>query len=551
LGLVGLEVIVVDDGSKDETVEMLRSLASPCSFKYISQANCGAAAARNAGAGVASGRLIVFLDDDVVAAPGLIAAHCAMHARDPGGLVVGTVEMRPGDLHPAVKRVYRALRRSRSECQSGSALSAAELLTGNCSMDREQFLSVGGFDATLLSNEDLEFGLRLTTLGIPIRHCQDAVATEHYARGLELFLEDAWRRGYAHGQIMKRYPDMAHGLPLGRFFAGSLSRRLARRFAWTCAVVLRALGGEQVPRNFVGCWLAQRAGWSRLLLSAFNYWGGVLEAIGSLGALRRALDRRLLVLGYHIVENDVPPAMRPYAVSPARLEQHLVHLKRRGYQSVTLDRWSRFLEGRASIPDRPVAITFDDGDRETLNRIKPILDAHGFVCTCFVVAGALGGTNEWDPPEYPRRRLVDTADLVDTVERGWEVGSHGTSHLRLTQLTDDEQASETERSRRMLSDALCVPVRFYAYPFGNVDRRSSNAVRRAGYGGACGSRPGLNHPRTDRFRMRRVFVSDADRPLRFALTIRYPNWLLLPVAWIFVVSVVGRLRAIVFGHAAR
>ena len=68
-----VEVIVVDDGSTDNTVEVAQSLGSDITF--IQQANSGPSAARNAGLRAASGDFVAFLDADDLFARGLLASQ--------------------------------------------------------------------------------------------------------------------------------------------------------------------------------------------------------------------------------------------------------------------------------------------------------------------------------------------------------------------------------------------------------------------------------------------------------------------------------------------
>lgn len=60
------EVIVVDDGSRDDTIEYLKSLSPPVSFKFLQQKHRGPAAARNLGIKHAQGKIIAMTDDDCV-----------------------------------------------------------------------------------------------------------------------------------------------------------------------------------------------------------------------------------------------------------------------------------------------------------------------------------------------------------------------------------------------------------------------------------------------------------------------------------------------------
>jgi teichuronic acid biosynthesis glycosyltransferase TuaG len=73
------ELIIVDDGSTDDTAEVARSLAAAdARVRYVRRPNGGQGAARNTGLGEARGRLIAFLDADDLWLPGKLAAQLAV-----------------------------------------------------------------------------------------------------------------------------------------------------------------------------------------------------------------------------------------------------------------------------------------------------------------------------------------------------------------------------------------------------------------------------------------------------------------------------------------
>src|SRR5262249_21494068 len=74
------EVVVVDDGSRDDTSARLGSYKPSYPFRFFSQGNRGPAAARNRGVEEARGRYVLFLGDDTVPEAALLAAHAAAHA---------------------------------------------------------------------------------------------------------------------------------------------------------------------------------------------------------------------------------------------------------------------------------------------------------------------------------------------------------------------------------------------------------------------------------------------------------------------------------------
>jgi len=92
-GRTGLdfEVIVVDDGSTDGSLAWLQRQTPSYPFKVYSQANMGPGGARNQGAKVAVGEILLFLDADIVASAELLQAHRQAHQEHGHALIAGRI----------------------------------------------------------------------------------------------------------------------------------------------------------------------------------------------------------------------------------------------------------------------------------------------------------------------------------------------------------------------------------------------------------------------------------------------------------------------------
>ena len=169
-----LELIVVDDGSTDDTAARLGALADP-RLRVIMGRHAGVSAARNLGVSKASGQLISFLDSDDLWHPDKLAAEVAFLARHPEVHAVFTdLEKRHGDhVFPSFMRQTSVFSRrlERAAYPEGLVLEARDMRLclleevpikpSALTLRRAAFDAAGGFDETWSSSEDWEFLLRL------------------------------------------------------------------------------------------------------------------------------------------------------------------------------------------------------------------------------------------------------------------------------------------------------------------------------------------------------------------------------------------------------
>jgi glycosyltransferase involved in cell wall biosynthesis len=157
------ETVVIDDGSSDSTPEILREFSARPGWKLrVVQPgrNVGRAAARNLGIETARGRWILFLDDDIIAPPGLLAAHVDRLEANPGCGTIGRVATDPALVD--APHFHYMDSRGIAKIDAGT-VPARYFVTQNAAVPREDLQRVGGFDEAFSAYgfEDADLAFRL------------------------------------------------------------------------------------------------------------------------------------------------------------------------------------------------------------------------------------------------------------------------------------------------------------------------------------------------------------------------------------------------------
>jgi glycosyltransferase involved in cell wall biosynthesis len=166
------EIVVVDDGSTDGTIEWLQtSTAKLPHIKIYEQAHQGASAARNLGVEKAHGDTIIFIDSDLVVTPTFLQSHA-------DALLQGQQALGNDKLFTYGAVINTAnFENPTAEPYKVTDFSNAYFATGNVAIARHWLIEVGLFDLgfSLYGWEDLELGVRLKNLGIKMIKCPAAV----------------------------------------------------------------------------------------------------------------------------------------------------------------------------------------------------------------------------------------------------------------------------------------------------------------------------------------------------------------------------------------
>jgi len=163
-----------------------------------------------------------------------------------------------------------------------------------------------------------------------------------------------------------------------------------------------------------------------------------------------------------------------YYISPEEFDKQMALLHAWGYETIPVEVLAYAILNGAELPQKPIILTFDDGNDNTYTTVFPILQKYNFTGTTYIVYNYVGAA-----------RYMNKKQIQELYEAGWEIGSHSLSHKDLTQ-NPKRIESEIVDSRLRLQALLEVPITSFAYPFGAYNDDALYYVKQARYIDAVG-----------------------------------------------------------------
>jgi peptidoglycan/xylan/chitin deacetylase (PgdA/CDA1 family) len=181
------------------------------------------------------------------------------------------------------------------------------------------------------------------------------------------------------------------------------------------------------------------------------------------------------ILCYHRVGN----ATNRMTVSTAAFAEQLEWLAKNDYRVLRLQDVAAFLEGKQALPPRSVVLTFDDGYESYYRHAYPLLKKHAFPATVFLYTDFVGAG---DALTWPQMQEMTASGLID-------IQAHSKTHANLiNRFRDEGEAAyrkrldtEARAPREQIERRLKLPVKDFAYPYGDANEAVLDALVRNGY----------------------------------------------------------------------
>lgn len=508
------EVIVVVDGSIDHTMEMLKNLTTPFPLKVLFQENKGQHLARNFGVDYAHGRYCLFLDDDIIAEPELIAEHLSLHRQYENVVGIGQMLLRiPENPDWFTVSFAKGWHQHYEELNRDDRKpSWLDCYGGNLSLARSLFLEMGGFASDIRRSHDIELGYRLQQRGLRFVYLPRAIGWQDDGKGVRELSADAEKSGSAWVKLCERHPAM-HPQLLGPVLDASLPESVLRELFWWVRISpwILAVAGRLMS------YLSLDRKWYRFLASYF-YWRGCRKALSN-QYVWQLWRRGTPILMYHAFSASRECASR--FVLPIETFARQMHwLKRLGYRVISLDEFLSYHRRHVAPPLRSIVITIDDGYAEICTLVQPILQNFRFPATVFLVSEKVGSHNDWArSDDLIGRQLLSWDQIHDLLRNGIWFGAHARTHRALTKMTLQQARLEIEGSKSDLEQELGHSELSFAYPFGDYDLDLQGLVAAAGFRGGCTADHGSNILTTPFMALRRIEIIGTWSLAQFLITI--------------------------------
>lgn len=203
------EVLVVDDGSSDNTMEIVKALEHDAHLVYLRQENKGAAATRNNGVQYARAPLLLFLDADVIPESNLLERHIESHSPESEMLVVGRVQPWPGLTRRWFDLVVDPDTAGMDYGDEPKIVPFYMTLGGNLSLTSDAFNQIGGYDETFpdAGAEETEFAYRAEKIGYCLSYQPSAIGYHNHPRTLRERCQQQSTHMRSMALLLSKHPE--------------------------------------------------------------------------------------------------------------------------------------------------------------------------------------------------------------------------------------------------------------------------------------------------------------------------------------------------------
>ncbi|KPU83409.1 polysaccharide deacetylase [Psychromonas sp. PRT-SC03] len=222
-------------------------------------------------------------------------------------------------------------------------------------------------------------------------------------------------------------------------------------------------------------------------------------------------QKEIPIIMYHrFIEKDSEKGVHGTYLNIKMLEKHFKLLKRLNFETLTFsDIQEKGFIHRLQVGKRFIMITADDGYKDNLELMLPLLEKYRFKATIYAVSAE--SFNRWDVEcdNNPEKRvaLMTPNELKKLNQSPYiEIGGHTLTHPQLQKLNYAEQYHQIAENKKQLETLLDQKLISFAYPYGLHDQNSKDIVKKLGYNFAVATNSGPLCMHKDSYQLRRIAI---------------------------------------------
>lgn len=200
-------------------------------------------------------------------------------------------------------------------------------------------------------------------------------------------------------------------------------------------------------------------------------------------------------LCYHNIHQDLAGHSPAYSIGIAQFKRHLKMLHDSGYNSILPSQLYAFLTTGASLPPKPIIISFDDSHEEHFSIAMPVLNSFHFKGVFFVMAVTI------NKPMY-----MKAGQIKELADSGHCIGLHTWDHPDLRKLKGNDWLLQIKKPKALLEKITGKPVEYFAYPNGAWNEEAIHQLKDNGILAAF-QLSGKRSPTLPLYTIRRLLVS--------------------------------------------
>jgi peptidoglycan/xylan/chitin deacetylase (PgdA/CDA1 family) len=181
-----------------------------------------------------------------------------------------------------------------------------------------------------------------------------------------------------------------------------------------------------------------------------------------------------LTLMYHLVDDSIKS---PMSISKDNFCEHMQVLKDLNVTLLRLQDVNNILEGEPA-PKKPLLITFDDGYKNTVDTVLPILEKHQIPAVVSLCGSYVHSKVSIERTIHASQDFASVTDIKKWISSGRDIAGHTYSHPKLTSLKESEIEIEITLDKEMLEDTFNRNLDTFFYPFGSVNDIVKQIVRK-------------------------------------------------------------------------